>query len=134
MIRQKLQEALLTSQAKRMKVEVRERLLTDEEKLELREAKKGEWMSFVENNVVELALRSGVDPSRIIGSRWVLTWKAVDGKGTNSKIQKARRDLCYWDTKIQILGSTPKPTNANKDWKVPSVCADGSVHVASVLT
>jgi hypothetical protein len=32
MIRQKLQEALLTSQAKRMKVEVRERLLTDEGK------------------------------------------------------------------------------------------------------
>ena len=92
-LRQKLQEALLTSQAKRMKVEVRERLLTDEEKQEFREAKKGEWMSFVENIVVELALRSGVDPSRIIGSRWVLTWKNVDGKSSNSKTQKAKARL-----------------------------------------
>jgi hypothetical protein len=95
-IRQKLQEALLTSQAKRMKVEVRERLLTDEEKQEFREAKKREWMSFVENNVVELAQRSGIDPNRIIGSRWVLTWKAVDGKNSNSKIEKAKARLVAW--------------------------------------
>lgn len=49
-------------------------------------------MSFVENNVVELALRSGVDPKRIVGSRWVLIRKTVHGKGpdTQDKMPKAR--------------------------------------------
>ena len=43
-----------------------------------REAKQDEWASFIENNVVELALRGQVDPKRVIGSRWVLTWKKLD--------------------------------------------------------
>ena len=61
-------------------------------------------MSFVENNVVELALRSGVDPNRIIGSRWVLTWKAVDGKNPNSKVQKAKARLVLLGRQDPDLG------------------------------
>ena len=81
-----LKDAFATSQTAKRKIEVTERFLTSDEKLQFRKAKVKEWNSFVENKVVELASRLGVDAKRIIGSRWVLTWKKVDG----GKTAKAR--------------------------------------------
>jgi hypothetical protein len=83
-LRKLLQEALATTQAARRKVEVKERFLTKDEKTEFRKAKAKEWNSFVDNCVVEIATSRGIDPKRIIGSRWVLTWKITD-KGPQAK-------------------------------------------------
>ena len=63
-----------------------ERKLSGEERALFRKAKAKEWNSFVDNKVVEIASRAGIDPSRIIGSRWVLTWKVSEGE----KVPKAR--------------------------------------------
>lgn len=54
--------------------------MTEHEKTLFRAAKIKEWNSFVENSVVELCSSHGIDPRRVIGSRWVLTWKHVDGQ------------------------------------------------------
>lgn len=111
-ILQAFKEALLTSQAKRNKVEVKERHLTAEEKEAFRQAKTKEWMSFVDNNVGEIAMRAGIDPQRIIGSRWVLTWKLVDG----AKVPKARLVLLgYQDPDLgEYTRSSPTLTRTGR--------------------
>ena len=76
--------------SQKRRFEVVERSLTPEEKTMFREAKHAEWSQWVSNDVVELISRRGIDPKRIISSRWVLTWKAVDGGPPDSKRPKAR--------------------------------------------
>ena len=118
-LRQYIHDVFLTSNAKRKKVEVNERYLTLEEKRMFREAKKKEWMSFIENNVVELAVRTGIDPLRIVGSRWVLTWKTTDSEktpGQKSKVPKARLVLLgYQDPDLgEYTRSSPTLTRTGR--------------------
>ena len=72
--------ALNASMARKRAVEVSERHLTPEEKEMFRAAKAAEWSQWISNDVVELVSRYGVDPRRVIASRWVLTWKTVPGE------------------------------------------------------
>ena len=72
------------------KAEVSERTLNEEEKAMFREAKKAEWSQWISNDVVELISRKGIDPRRVISSRWVLTWKSVEGQAPGAKKPKAR--------------------------------------------
>ncbi|CAE7766960.1 GIP [Symbiodinium sp. CCMP2592] len=72
--------ALNASMARKRAVEVSERHLTAQEKAMFRAAKAAEWSQWVGNDVVELISRHGVDPRRVIASRWVLTWKSVPGE------------------------------------------------------
>ena len=85
--------ALNASMARKRAVEVSERHLTSDEKEMFRVAKAAEWSQWVNNDVVELISRYGIDPKRIIASRWVLTWKSVPGEehaGPNGSKAKAR--------------------------------------------
>ena len=72
--------AFNASMARKRAVEVSERRLNPEEKEMFRVAKAAEWSQWVNNDVVELISRYGIDPKRIIASRWVLTWKSVPGE------------------------------------------------------
>ena len=69
---------LNASVARKRNIEVREKQLTSEEREMFRHAKKSEWSQWISNDVVELIFRRGIDPKRVISSRWVLTWKPVD--------------------------------------------------------
>ena len=65
------------------------------------------------NDVVELISRHGVDPKRVIASRWVLTWKQGPGEvhsGPGGSKAKAR--LVIRGFKDPDLGqfSTASPT------------------------
>jgi hypothetical protein len=71
-------DCLMTTVARNRLLEVHDRLLTDEERAEFKEAKTNEWNSFVSNHVVEAVRAHGIDPQRIVGSRWILTWKPCD--------------------------------------------------------
>ena len=85
--------ALNASIARKRAIEVNERRLSPEEKSMFRAAKAAEWSQWVSNDVVELISRYGVDPKRIIASRWVLTWKSVPGEdhgGPDGSKAKAR--------------------------------------------
>ena len=62
---------LSAAAAKKRRVEVSERSLDASEKAMFREAKRAEWAQWVSNDVVELLSRRGIDPRRIISSRWV---------------------------------------------------------------
>ena len=72
--------AFNASMARRRAIEVTERRLNSEEREMFRTAKRAEWSQWLSNDVVELISRFGVDPRRIIESRWVLTWKSVPGE------------------------------------------------------
>ena len=75
---------------KKRQAEVVEKYLEPEEKAMFREAKKAEWSQWVGNEVVELLSRKGIDPKRIISSRWVLTWKRTEDTPNSPKKAKAR--------------------------------------------
>lgn len=72
--------------------EVKFKTLNEQEQQEFRKAMRGELNSFLERDAVEIALREGIDPRKVLGMRWVLTWKPVqDENGSEvGKRPKAR--------------------------------------------
>jgi hypothetical protein len=99
-----LQQVFLTSTAKKRRVEVREKRLTAAEREMFRQAKSKEWASFIDNNVVELACSKGIDPARVIGSRWVLTWKTVDERDTTADAKTGKKATKIAKARLVILG------------------------------
>ena len=91
--------------------EVNERYLQPDEREMFRAAKKTEWSQWRSNDVVELISRHGIDPHRIISSRWVLTWKRVE-ETPNSPV-KAKARLVIRGFRDPDLGqfSTASPTD-----------------------
>lgn len=74
------------------RAEVQFRQLSDSDKLDFLRAMQGEVGSYLENEAVAIASRLGVPSERVMGMRWVLTWKIVhDNNGEEvSKKRKAR--------------------------------------------
>ena len=72
--------------------EVKFKTLNEQEQQEFRNAMRGELNSFLERDAVEIALREGIDPRKVLGMRWVLTWKPVQDKNGSEvgKRPKAR--------------------------------------------
>jgi len=74
------------------RAEVQFRHLNDQDKLDLLRAMQGEVGSYLENEAVAIASRHGVPSERVLGMRWVLTWKVIQndqGETTGCK-PKAR--------------------------------------------
>ena len=46
----------------------------------------GELGSYLDHEAVEIAKRHGIPASRILGMRWVLTWKAVTDDDTGDVV------------------------------------------------
>ena len=76
--------------AQKRRVEVSERSLDATKRQMFREAKRAEWSQWVNNDVIQLISRRGIDPKRVISSRWVLTWKRVDETPDSARKPKAR--------------------------------------------
>ena len=67
------------------RAEVQFRSLKDEDKMDFLRAMKSELGSYLEHEAVEIARKHGVPEERILGMRWVLTWKSVcDDHGTET--------------------------------------------------
>ena len=81
--------ALLASAAKKSHAEVSYKNLTKEEKALFDVAKNKELSCWLDTNTVKAILKSRVHPSRVMGSRWVLTWKTCDLSSSGYKA-KAR--------------------------------------------
>lgn len=82
---------MVNSKTKRS-AEVDIRNMTEEEHELMKKAKGKEIESYIDHAAVEIAGKCGVDPKRIMGMRWILTWKNEtneDGKVTGKKA-KAR--------------------------------------------
>ena len=60
----------MISNAKKKKVEIKWKTLSDEEKQRFHEAKKKELDAWLKNNVLEIVSRKGISRSRIMRMRW----------------------------------------------------------------
>ena len=72
------QVVFLASAAKRQKVEVKEKELSDEDKQLFVNAKHKEVSSWLSTETVRKITRNKIPESQILRSRWVLTWKPLD--------------------------------------------------------
>ena len=74
------------------RAEVQFRSLSDGDKMDFLKAMKSELSSYLEHEAVAIARRHNVPAERILGMRWVLSWKAVtdDSGETVGKKPKAR--------------------------------------------
>ena len=65
----------MTKSAKKTHTEVRYSQLTEEERKQFDEAKLKEMKCWLETDAVKPLLKSRIHPSKIMSSRWILTWK-----------------------------------------------------------
>ena len=80
--------SLVTSAARKGRLEVRLRKMNDKDKLLFQDAMKNEAGGWLTAEAVRIVARHNVDPSRLLRCRFVLTWKENPEDGT--KKAKAR--------------------------------------------
>ena len=85
-----IHECLLVSAAKKSKSEVTYSRLNEEEKTRFQKAKDKEIGCWLDTQTVKRLLRNRIHPSRIMSSRWILTWKedptSIDGKKAKARL------------------------------------------------
>ena len=78
-------DVLAVSSARRKRVEVSERKLTESDRKLFRKAKEVELQSWLDHRVFDQVKKLFVDQERVMRARWVLTWKSTG---------KAKARLC----------------------------------------
>eukprot|EP00438_Fugacium_kawagutii_P012099 Skav209448 [mRNA] locus=scaffold2199:144696:152896:- [translate_table: standard] len=116
--------AVASTKATKRRVEVSLRRLNSEDRALFDKAMQKEWQSWVENRVVSLCKRHGVDAERIIRARWVLVWKKSSDPDNPTKTPKARLVLVGWQDPEVGRIATDSPT-LRKESKslVLSICS-----------
>ena len=108
-------EAYISSMMRRKQVEVQEKSLKKEDLLKFQEAKGTEVRNFISAECFELAKDLKIDEKKIVGMRWLLTWK-FDEKYPDGKKAKARAIvLGYQDPRYpERPTSAPTPSRAGR--------------------
>ena len=98
--------------ARRKRVEVSERKLTESDRKLFRKAKELELQSWLDHRVFDLVKKKFVDPERVMRARWVLTWKSTG---------KAKARLC-------VLGfQDPDLTEVHRDSPTLSAASEALI-------
>ena len=98
-------DVFAVSSARRKRVEVSERKMTESDRKLFRKAKELEVQSWLDHRVLDLVKKKFVDQERVMRARWVLTWKSSG---------KAKARLC-------VLGfQDPDLTDVSRD--SPTLC------------
>ena len=82
-----MHETYLTSAAKKSHAEVKYHQLSPKEQELFNEAKTKELKCWLETSTVKRILKDRIHPSRIMSSRWVLTWKTDETSPLGHKSQ-----------------------------------------------
>ena len=105
--------------AQKRRVELSFKKLTSEEKGRFRRAMQKEWQSWLENKAPE-----GYPKSRIIGSRWVLTWKKSSDPDDKTQVPKARLVLVgFQDPDLGKIATDSPPLRKESKHIILSICA-----------
>ena len=99
----------LNRAAKKTHTEVHYRQLTKQEQQEFDQAKKKELKCWIETNTVEPLLRNKIHPTRIMTSKWVLTWKEDHTSPTGRKPKARLLIRVFQDPDVGVV-STESPT------------------------
>lgn len=101
------------------RAEVQFRQLNDHDKLSFLEAMKKELGSYLDHEAVEIASKAGVDRNRVMGMRWVLTWKDLDEPDQEGLKQKPKARLIikgFQDLDLLSLQrDSPTLSNSNRN-------------------
>ena len=112
--------------AKKTHTEVQYKHLSAAEKKQFDEAKKRELKCWIETETVEPLLRHKIHPSRIMSSKWVLTWKE-DHSSPSGRKPKARLVIRgFQDPEVGIV-STESPT-LSRDGRMMIMQTVSSLH------
>ena len=122
-----LDECAVTASARpgqKRRVEVNFRKLGAADRERFRGAMRKEWQSWLENRVTTIVKSKGIPKSRVIGSRWVLTWKKSSDPDDRSLTPKARLVLVGFQDPDLGRIATDSPT-LRKESKhiILSICA-----------
>ena len=106
------------------RVEVNFRKLGIDDRQRFQQAMHKEWQSWLENKVTTIVNGKGIPRARIIGSRWVLTWKKSSDPDDRSVTPKARLVLVEFQDPDLGRIATDSPT-LRKESKhiILSICA-----------
>ena len=114
----------VTPKAKQRKVEVSFRNLSPHEKKLFEGAMQKTWNSWIENRVTSLCKSKGVSTDRIIGARWVLTWKKSSDPDDRNKTPKARLVLVGWqDPELGRIQADSPTLRKETKHMILSICA-----------
>ena len=116
--------AVTSRPGQKRRVEVSFRKLSPGDREKFKGAMKKEWQSWLENKVTTVVKSRGIPKSRIIGSRWVLTWKKSSDPDDRSLSAKARLVLVGFQDPDLGRIATDSPT-LRKESKhiILSICA-----------
>ena len=92
-------DVFAVNSARRKRVEVSERKLTESDRKLFRKAKELELESWLDHRVFDLVKKKFVDQERVMRARWVLTWKSTG---------KAKARLCVWGFQDPDLTEVPR--------------------------
>ena len=116
----------LNKAAKKTHTEVQYKHLSAAERKQFDEAKKRELKCWIETETVEPLLRNKIHPSRIMSSKWVLTWKE-DHSSPSGRKPKARLVIRgFQDPEVGIV-STESPT-LSRDGRMMIMQTVSSLH------
>ena len=116
--------AVQTGHAQKRRVEVAFRKLDPGDQERFRQAMTKEWNSWLENKVTTIVKAKGVDRSRIIGCRWVLTWKTSSDPDNLQKTPKARLVLVgYQDPDLGRIATDSPTLRKESKHLILSLCA-----------
>ena len=105
-------DVFAVSSARRQRVEVSERNMTESHRKLFRKAKELELQSWLDHRVFDLVKKKSVAPERVMRARWVLTWKSSG---------KAKAHLC-------VLGFLdPDLTEVSRDSPTLSAASDSLI-------
>ena len=102
-------EAYVCSQLRRRQVEVIERKLTREEALKFAKAKDTEVRNFIAAECFQLAKDKIPDEQKVVGMRWLLSWK-YDDKYEEGRKAKARAIVLGYQDPSYASRPTAAPT------------------------
>ena len=94
-------DVFTVNSARRKRVEVSERKLTESDRKLFRKAKELELQSWLDHRVFDLVKKKFVDQERAMLARWVLTWKSTG---------KAKARLCVLGFQDPELTKVPRDT------------------------
>ena len=116
-------EAYVCTQLKKRQVEVREKQLTPDEAIQFHKAKETEVRNFVASGCFELAKDVIPDEQRIVGMRWLLTWKYGESYEGGKKAKARGIILGYQDPEYEKRKtSAPTPSRSGRQlfWQLCS--------------
>ena len=116
--------AVTAKPGQKRRVEVSFRKLGPEDRAKFRSAMKKEWQSWLENKVTTVVKSRGIPKSRIIGSRWVLTWKKSSDPDDRSLSAKARLVLVgFQDPDLGRIATDSPTLRKERKHIIVSICA-----------